>query len=282
MPISFNDFGKQNKDLFSKKYDFGNSVKIINKAASGVEMETSLKGTNAANRSGAIKATVTCAKHGKAEFTASSAAKPLIAAKFTTTKLVDGLKLTVSGNEKPCGKVEADYARDNFSASAALSCGSGSPALALSGAFGSDGVSIGGSAAFDASSFAIKEFGAGWQYTQNDFTGTVRTRTVTDGADTVTASYFFKARNATNIGASFEYDLNAKSSLLSLGTHFNYGADTAVKVKANSKGVVCAAIEQTLSDPSMKINMATEFGAGSACPFLPAKKFGFGVTLGDF
>lgn len=276
MPTLFGDFGKKNNDLFSKKYDFTNSFKIINKTSSGVELESALKGGQ-----GTVKTTMNCPKHGKAEVTVSSAAKPLVGAKFTTEKLCKGLKLVVSGNEGLKGGVDADYQKDNFTASTKIALGAGAPVVTVAGSFGLDGVTIGGEAILDSGSQAVKEFGAGWQYAQKDFTGTIRTRT-SDKSDTVTASYFFTTATGSQVGTSYQYDLNKNASSVQVGTEFKYGADTVVKAKANSAGVVTTAIEHVLREPLIKVNAAFEFGAGfQVTNFTPAK-FGFGFTCGDF
>jgi hypothetical protein len=290
-PPYFNDFGKSYNDLAKKKYDYKNSAKLTNKTSNGLTLETT-GFLNESSVSAKAKVTQKDPAFGETELnlcTASGAFTTQAKAK----KLVDGATFTVSGGYCPpkkgssntgfYAKAAADYNQEFFAGKASLKFSDRlAPASAgfdvsASGVIGFQGLSVGGQVDLD-SNASLKDYNLGVQYTAGDFTGTLQTR---ERADIIDASWYHKVNRNQTAGVQFTTNPFAGSKQLTFATQYELDVDTTLKAKANSNGVLSAAVEHRLQNPRLKYNVAGEFNSvGAGIP--KASKFGLGFSFGDY
>jgi len=116
MPIQWADFGKKTKDLLTKKYDFKNELKTVNKTSDGVSIETGCCGTTA---QGFMK--FSCKREfGSIEAEVSSNAEVGDKAKVTLDKLVKHVAVTLNASTDDSLGVEALFEKDSFSGRLAI------------------------------------------------------------------------------------------------------------------------------------------------------------------
>jgi hypothetical protein len=99
------------QDLFKEQFEYSKQLKLKSTTANGVVLESSLKD----GVEGGVKATYKQTDIGtfQAEVSTAGSAKYSVKAE----KLAKGLTAKLSGDEKPSGKVELDYAQEMVSTS---------------------------------------------------------------------------------------------------------------------------------------------------------------------
>jgi len=97
-----------------------------------------------------------------------------------------------------------------------------------------------------------------------------------DKAEKITASYFQKVSNDLQVGATVDF---GKNRVLTIGDEYQLDADTTLKAKANTQGVVSAVVEHRLANPKLQFGVAASFNALNG---VVADQFGLSVTFGDF
>jgi len=286
VPPFFSSFGKASKDLFKKKYDFDNQFKTVNKARNGVTLET---GANLSeNYKGFIKGKYVSADFGEVESEVYTDPKTESKATLRLKRLAKGLNVTLGAStlEKdkafkgPVGSADVQYAQEFFAAQAILKTDLDTTKLDTSAAVGFDGVSLGGQVVLNASKGAeIVDINVGAEYTQADFTAAVYTE---KNSDVINASYYQRLNTATQVGASFKFELAGKQARsLTVGTEHALDLDTTLKAKIElPSGTTGVAIEHRLLNPRVLVGVAAQFNAHQQ-PFT-AEKFGINLTFGDF
>lgn len=273
-PPSFKDLGKKAGDLFKKSYDYKNEIKVVSKA-DGVKLENG--GVSGAALVGYTKANWTDQYLGDIEVEAHSCG--LAKGQFKLKKVADLADITVAGGA--CGglSVEANLAQDNFTAQAKIThnLNKGCAGLASSAVFGFDGVSVGGSISLYADG-TPKDYNIGAQYSQKDLTAALVT---SSKGENVTVSFYQTYSSATTLGASMLVKPEDGSRLFTFGTEHKLDANTTVKGKATSAGIVGTSVTHVLANPSMKVVVSAEFDAAGA-DITKAQKFGIGLNFGDF
>jgi len=276
----YNKLGKSFSDLLKKRFDYNSKVSVRNAVTSDVTIESSASLTEKGNYSGAVKATYKNRDFGEVESEANT--DGLLTGQIKATKLVDNLTLTVSGTERPSGKVLAEYQQDYFSVSGQVEHNSETTKLEATAVVGFEGFSVGGQARYDTATSDLEDYNAGAEYTHDDFTATLVT---TDRADKLVASYFHKMKNRgglkSAIGGRFEYDLTKQSNnrLLTIGAEPEIDSATTAKGKIDSNGSIAALVEHRLDNPSIKLAFAAQW-SGKNKSTTP-EKFGVGVFFGD-
>lgn len=273
-PPKFADLGKAAKDLFKKQYDYKNEVKVHSKAG-GIKLETG--GFQSKGLAGVTKANWTDDNLGKIEIEVQSSG----AAKGSVKQTIEGVNLSLEGNDKLCVSLEGAYAQDmvNCTAKACHDWQKSSSGLALSAVLGQDGVSVGASVDLNlADPSNPKDYNVGAEYTQKDFTASLVS---SNKGDDITLSFFQKLSSSTVIGTSMLVQPESNNRLFTCGTDYKLDGSTSLKLKADSKGIVGTALTHTLADPKVKMCISAQFDANSSDIF-SAQKFGVSLALGDF
>jgi len=225
--------------------------------------------------SGYVKASQKTKDLGTAEVNIDTTGKADGKVKFDA--LSKGLVLTLSGDAKPSAKVNVDYSQEYFAGSVSLDTAVKNLQTKVEGTavVGMEGLSFGGQARFDVSrENEVEDYNAAVEYTQDDFTATVQS---SDKAEKITASYFQKVSNDLQVGASVDFGKGGR--VLTIGDEYQLDADTTLKAKANTQGVVSAVVEHRLANPKLQFGVAASFNALNG---VVADQFGLSVTFGDF
>jgi len=274
IPPLFKNFGKGLTDLFKKQFDYKKSVTVKTSTSNGLTLETQAETAKAGDFAGSLKSTYKQSDVGvfEAELHTSGSTKYSVKA----DKLTKNLVVKVSGDEKPSGKVEVDYAQDFFSSSLTVDVAKESTAVDTAGVIGFDGLSVGGHVKYDVTRQQLADFNAGTEYSQSDFTVTVKT---TDQANKIATSYLHKISADVQAGAHFSYDLESGKRLLAVGGSQRFDSQSFGKAKLDTNGILSLALEQKLKNPLAKLVFSAEFNARQASTV--PDRFGLGVHLGD-
>jgi voltage-dependent anion channel protein 2 len=275
VPPLWGKLGTNVKDLFTKKYTFKNQVITKHNAKNGVTLESGGVYTN--ELSGYVKATQKSKDLGTAEVNIETSGKADGKIKFD--QFAKGLVVTISGNEKPSAKVNVDYSQEFFAGSASVDTVVKNFLTKLEGTavVGFEGLSVGGQVKFDVSGTnELEDYNAAAEYSQDDFTATIQSA---DNTEKLTASYFQKVSPDLQVGASVDFGKGGR--VLTLGDEFQLDADTTLKGKFNTKGVVAAVVEHRLPNPKLQFGVAASFNVFNNSPVV-ADQFGLTVTLGDY
>jgi len=271
MPVQFKDFGKKAKDLFKKQYDYKNEIKVCSTAA-GVKVETG--GYRSKSLVGYTKINYTDATLGDVEFEAHSCGNTKGSLKFKG--VTQGVDVTLAGSAKDVS-LDTVYSQDSVTATAKVVHGlsNSSTAVSISGVLGVDGVSVGASVDLDAANPAApSDYNVGAEYTQKDLTASLVTSS--QGND-ITASYFQKIGGDLNLGSSMLVKPSG-TRLFTFGGEYALDKCTALKAKADSKGIVGTSITHTLAKPALKFCISAQFDALSS-DILAAQKLGVSLTF---
>jgi len=274
-PPLWGNFGKSVKDLFTKKYTFKNQAITKHNAKNGVTLESG--GVYNNDLTGYVKVTQKSKELGTAEVNIETTGKA--DGKVKLDQYLKGLVLTLSGNEKPSAKFNVDYSQEHFAGSASVDTTIKNMQTKVEGTVvvGHEGLALGGQAKLDVSGDnELEDFNAGVEYTQEDFTATIQTG---DKTEKITASYFQKVSADLQVGASVDFSKGGR--VLTLGDEYQLDADTTLKGKLNTKGVVSAVVEHRLANPKLQFGVAASFNAFNGAPVV-ADQFGLTLTFGDF
>jgi len=273
IPPLFKKFGQGVKDLFTEQFEYKKYAKVKTSTSSGVALETTgeaLKGDFAGN----LKSSYKQADIGTFETELNTSG----AAKFTVKadKLTKGLTVKASVDEKPVGKLEVDFAQEFYSASFGVDASKDTTAVEGGASVGFDGLSVGGAVKYDIVGQNLADYNSGVEYTQPDFTATVKT---TNQADRVQAAYLHKVSGDLTLGGLFGYDIVTGKRLLTFGSNYKLDADRSTKVKVDTDGILSAVLENRVPKSRAKIVLSSEFNLRnqSATP----EKVGVGIIFGD-
>lgn len=274
MPVAYKDLGKKTKDLLSKKYDYKNELKAVNKSEGGLTIETT-GSSGSKGLVGATKFTLKDKSFGELEKEITTCGS--LKWKLKMTELVDSTALTVSGDKALNCKFEADYKADAFALQADINTKLAST-LQLS-ANVMDGVTAGFKADLSlADGVDLKDynFGAQWGYSKNTTLAWVTSKSCSK----VGFSAHQKLNSSDAYGLAINADTATFAGTLCVGMEKQVDSNTTLKTKIGSCGTLSAAVEHCLKDPSLKLNFAIDFDATS--PDFATKKFGLGLTFGDY
>jgi hypothetical protein len=297
IPVVYSKFGKQLNDLLKKKYDYDNKFGTRNLVEDWTyESYVTLSEKNVYG--GSLKVKYDNKNFGRVEATLETGGKAEVEVK--AKKLMDGLTVTAScGNagkdnvvkDAATGKVGAEYRVDHGAVSASID--RNPDVLGIEGAVvvGLEGFSLGGSGRYQmpqnnstATKQEVSAYSLGAQYQPNDqITITGKTE---DFNNRLVGSYLHKLANRTFglktvVGGKLEYDLKSKdnSTLLTIGCEHELDATTRFKGMMNSTGLLSAILEHRLSNPSMKIALASQWESSKRQT--KPDRFGVGITFGD-
>jgi len=280
VPPQFDDLGKSVKNLFKKKYDYGNSMKTSHKTASGVTLDNTA--VFADSISGRVKGTYKDETFGDIE--TEVATRGNLSGKVSLKKLADGLNVALKGNVNADSQltagVDMTYAQEFFACSSKISVAK-TAGIDLAGTIGFDGLSVGGQVKLDVSAAAQEfvDFNVGFQYDTSDLSCTLKTQ---KKGDVIAASAFHTVNPGYKVGGEFLYSPYAsadKQYKLTIGSDYKLDDDTNIKAKLDTLGVFATAIEHKLTKPNVKLGLAASFNRASKNAIV-ADKFGLTVTLG--
>jgi len=279
VPPLYSKIGKSLSDLLKKKFEYSSKVSTRNNVNSEVNIESTATLSEKGTYSGAVKATYKNKDFGEVETEANT--EGVFTGQVKATKLVDNLTVTVSGTERPSGKVLAEYAQDHFALSGQVEHNSETTKIEATAVVGFDGFSVGGQARYDTATSDFEDYNAAAEYTHDDFTATIVT---TDRADKLTGSYIHRLKNRAGlkslVGGRFEFDLtkNNNARVLTIGAEHEVDKSTTVKGKIDNNGTLAAVVEHRLDNPSLKLQFAAQWKGKNTTP----EKFGFGLNFGDY
>jgi len=277
-PPQFSNLGKKTKDLFKKNYDFKNELKVISKTE-GVTIETG--GYQAKTLTGYTKANWVDSTLGAFEVEAHSNGDlrgKLVAKKFADVGVtVEGVANAASTSVS----VEGAYTKDSFTVSAKVNdnISKGDTTVNVAAVVGHDGVAVGGSVDVNAANpTAPTDYNIGAECSQKDLVVSVVT---SNQLNDITVSYFQTISNRLGLGSSLVVKPDSGSRLFTFGGEFGLDKFTSLKFKADSNGIVGAAVTHILSNPSVKLQASSQFDTQSSDVFSP-QKFGLSLSFGDF
>lgn len=280
VPPQFKDLGKKASDLFKKSYDFKNEVKVINKAANSVKLESG--GYQAKSLTGYCKANWTDDSLGDFELEAHSSGSTR--AKLVCKKVSD-VGITIEGNAEGKLTLEASTSLSPMSTAVAVSAKVShnlekqSTGILASAVLGQDGVSVGLNCDLDVANPSVpRDYNVGAQYSQKDLTATIVT---SNQGNDITASYFQNICKDLCLGSSMCVKPDSGSRTFVFGGEYVMDKQTTLKFKTDSNGIVGTAVSHVLANPSCKVNASAQFDSLSSDLFAP-QKFGLSVSFGDF
>lgn len=275
VPPFYTKFGKNLDDLLSKKFATKKEMKILSSADGGRLVFDSALSFNdkTATYGGALKVTEKLTDLGVAEVELDTAGK--VKGTLELDRLAKGVTVKLAANEKPSGTLTLNYKQENFASTTSVDLSTTSTVLGQAAVVGIDGLSVGGHIDYDVTTQGIRNYNAGAEYGQADFTVTVQTQ---DMADAVQASFIHRLRNNINVGGRFLYNIATGNRVFTVASEWAVDKDTLVKGKVSSDGEVHAALEQRLRDPSLVFGLSTRFDLhGKAA----AQEFGVSASFGD-
>jgi len=276
MPAQFADIGKKCKDLLSKKYDYKNEIKTINKAQDGVKVEAGVvygKGV-----SGSMKGNYKTSDY-EAEISLNSCQQADDSAKVTFSKLVKDLELEVNASSSSTIGLAAKYEADKFASKVEFNHSGSATGLQLQAAFGMNDFTAGLEAAVDCTNanFNLKDYNFGAEYSHGAIIAGLKTA---KGQKDVTASVFQKLNSNVTWGTSVLIHPDDFSKTISLGLEYSLSKTSTLKSKGDSAGSIAFALEHKLTNPNMKFNFAAQYDANKAPA--AAEKFGISLVFGDY
>jgi len=294
---TFGSLGKQFKDLFKRRYEFDNVVKITNKTSFGLTLTTTGK-IFKDKISGATRAIYVDKEWGEAEGEVD-AGNGKVYGKVTLTKLLNNAKFVLNGGVDPSSKDalvnyslkgEGEYRKDFLAGSGSVLLGDegkGISAVAeAAGVIAFEGLSVGGQIKLRLDQAQnISDYNVGAQYERKDFIATLLTE---NQGDVIRFSWFHKVSKDYNLGVelvSDEFDHLSKPTdprrrLLHIASEFQLDGETLVKAKANNFGEISAAVEHRLSNPAVVVGAAAQFKAEGSSRLTP-EKFGVSLAFGE-
>jgi hypothetical protein len=288
VPPKFGDLGKAVKDLLEDDFDYDNEVVVKRKTKNGLKIDSTTTAKDS-KLAGALKVVYKHADFGEVEVkTATNSNNNL---KWKPAGLPAGFKATVkqafvNGITLKKGSVGVDYSQENLAVSveSTYTAKSGEKAsktaVKASAVLGEDGVSLGAVMDLnldDKFQSTGVDFNMAFQISEDDFSFGLATETQDD------KSVGLKAKFHQVVSSSHQRALlySSPDNVLTLVAQHDLDDVTSLKVAISTQGVIQTALKHTLSDPRAKLNLATEFETTNGFQ-LTAKKFGLGVTLGDF
>jgi len=285
----FGNFGKSFKDLYKKKYDFENIVKLTSKVPCGWTLTTTGK-VHKDTLQGVLKAVCVSSRFGEAELEADTATgKSWFKATFS--KFVPNTKFILNGGVDPTSsdrlvqigpslKAEAEHVSKTFSASGSVLLGERhgqvTADVEVTGAFGHEGGSVGLQVKAPLEHPAEYAVNLGAQYDYKDFCLSLLTDKHTD---LVKVSWWHKASRCHSLGVEYVSDESkgARPRVLNFASEYQYDPETLLKFRANNYGEIGAVVEHQVGGPSLTISAAAQFIAKGLS--LRSDKFGLTISF---
>lgn len=295
VPPTFANLGKSSSDLFKKKFDdkkdFKNVVKAVVKSSSGIVFTTGGEFDAKNNLTGNLKVSNKTLSFGELTGELSTAGPAKVELKLK--KLAKGLSVTITGDTAaayskgkgkfaaPTLKAATEYSKDFFTGSASAETAFTSTNILVGSAvIGFEGLSVGGEVKLDTAAITdVEDYNVGAEYQGVDFTATLKT--ANQGED-LTASYVTRASPELTVGGQFITKLDGSDDRSAgLATEYRVDANTAVKLRGDTKKVVAVAVEHRLANPRVLVGVASSWNiVGFSAP--NPKDFGVSLVFADY
>jgi len=302
IPPTYSNIGKSFRDLWSKKFDFKNVLKTVNKTSSGLTL-TSTATFEPTNINGNANVKYVDKSFGDVE-TEFDTTSGKAYATTNLTKLIDGSKVTLSGgllgSKKPgdrnflSAKGSFEHAQDFFTANGSVVVGEEGTKdgvglvshVTVAGTIGVDGLSVGGELKVKVDTdHHVEDHNVGAQYQQGDLTATLSTE---KKGDVIRASALYAPSRDYSIGVEFVSDEQellptapAFHKILNVVTQYEYDPNTTTKFRWSNSGDLGFAVEHRLRNPQLAVLFSSAFKTKGTTDFR-AEKYGFGFTFGDY
>jgi voltage-dependent anion channel protein 2 len=296
-PPTFGNLGKAYSDLFKKKYDFDNALKLTSKTDFGLTPSVSAK-IYKDKIGGSLKAVYVDKSFGEAEGEIDAASGKAWG-KVTLTKILQPAKFIFNGGFDPTSKdplvkdgyslkTEAEYRKDYLAGSASVLLGDDGKSVAavaeVAGVVGMDGVAVGGQVKVSQQG-SLLDYNVGAQYEKSSFVATVKTE---HQGDVIRLSFYHAVRSDLKWGAeilSDEYDrlskpAEARRRVISVAEEFQVDGDTLLKARLNNFGEIGTVVEHRLHNPNVVVGAAAQFKADGSARVTP-DKFGLTLSIGE-
>jgi len=198
-----------------------------------------------------------------------------VSASLKADKFTKGLVLKASGDERPMGKFEADYAQDIYTTGAAVEHSPAGTFVDGSVSAGTEGFAAGGGVKYDVSGGALAEYNGGVEYSKPEFTTTLKT---TGAAARVLLQHLHKVKPDLTLGAQVAYDIKSGKTVATGGLAHKLDVFSAAKLKADSEGFLASVFEHKFSPAGVKLQICSEFNVRnwSTVP----ERFGLALVFG--
>ncbi len=141
---------------------------------------------------------------------------------------------------------------------------------------GFDGLSVGGQFKYDITGQRLADFNAGAEYSQPDYTVTLKT---SEQANKIATSYLHKLSPQLTVGGLFCFDIESNKRLLTVGGSYRIDSASFTKAKLDTNGTLSTVFEHRLRNPNVKLVLASEYNAKQVSTV--PEKVGLAVHLGD-
>jgi hypothetical protein len=298
LQVLFGNFNKEVDDLNEPKvatlFDFTNRVVVKRNTGNGLSVSTTA--TFDDNISGEVEAVYKSSDFGK--LTVNQQTDGAVIAKAKLTTLADNLTVNVEGysnvshvsNGDDTLKITAQYLQEQFALDGALSVsrsvsdnkeeGSNfNSSVVLKASGGSDGFSVGGVINLNPQGEnKVGDYDAGFRYAQDNFNFNVQTA---KRGQRVNAGYFHRISNIHQFGLYGTLDRSSNARTLTLLNDYDLDSNTCTRVSLDTTGVARVALQHSLADPRVRINVAQQLDFKGGSKFT-ASNFGLGLTFGDY
>lgn len=259
-------------------FKYGQTLKCVHKANNGIKVET---GADVLADDVLLAYTKLNVDHSFGKFETKVKTNNSGDVKFETKKLLPGMNVIVSANEKPQYKAEVQYAKDCFNVCASFTQCKGAGAINANGVAAVAGAHVGASVDFDvsASQVGAVKTAAAMKLGAKGKAGVAYNMNMAKSTSCMSVGYVHAMCSRMNVAARACYNITTAKPCLSLGTSLKLNADTTYKMRCNDSGDVAVSLTQTLASPAMKCELtgaSNVFNAGAGA------KYGFGFTFGDF
>jgi len=286
IPPLWNNFGKNLKDLLSKKYDYKNQVTVKNNLGSdlGMEMTVGLHEKDAGTFTGQVKTKYRNKDFGEVEGeinTHPNKEKATLLAEVKAGRFYDGLTVVLRGTDVPTVKAGAEFRQESVATSLFVEASKESNALEGTLAAGFDGFTVGGQGKY-CTSHGVIDYNFGAEYAQTDYFLTLKTA---KRAEELLAGYYHvlpgsKSKLKTQIGAQVLWNLESSAKVFTVGTEHDIDETTTTKAKIDTEGLLGAVLEHRLSNPMLRLSLSANWRVQDrvAAP----KTFGVALTFGEY
>jgi len=302
IPPTYSNIGKSFRDLWSKKFDFKNVLKTVNKTSQGLTL-TSTSTFESASVNGNANVKYGDKSFGDVEVELDTTSGRSYAT-TNLTKLLEGSKFTFSGgalgSKKPgdknflSAKGAFEHSQDFFTANGSVVVGEEGNKegvslvshVTVAGSIGFDGLSVGGElkAKVDGGEQHVEDHNVSAQYTKGDITAALSTE---KKGDVIRATAFYSPSRDYSVGLEFVSDEQGAlptaplTKVVNVVTQYEVDSNTTSKFRWSNSGDLGAVLEHRLRNPQLAILFSSSFKTRGTTDFR-ADKFGVGLTFGDY
>lgn len=236
-PPSYNDLGKQARDVFSKGYHFGLwKLDCKTKTKSGIEFNTSGHSSQDSGKVfGALETKYKINDYGLTLTEKWTTDNTLFTEAAVQDQLVEGLKLALEGTFAPQsgdkdGKIKVAYGHENVKVDASSNFDLSGPLLNASLVLGYQGWLAGYQTAFDTQATKLTKNNFALGYTSNDF---ALHTAVNDGQEFI-GSIYHRVSDKLDCGIQLSWTSGSNNTSFGIGATYSLDADASVRAKVNN------------------------------------------------